>query len=262
MTTTPYDIIAEFYDLENAGFTDDLPFWLALMREHGRLAGASLPVLELGCGTGRVTQQIARAGRAITGIDSSAAMLQHAQAKVAAQPRVAARITWQQAELTTFEVEAGFGLALLPYNTFMHLLIPTDQLAALGRVRAALKRGAVLAFDIANAGDTYASLTPGLTLERTFRDETRDLTIQQFAYQQLDRAAQRNDVLWQYDVIAADGSLRRVVVELAYRYTFPGEMALLLEKTGFQLQQLLGDYDFETPFVDGSPRMVVIAEAV
>ena len=117
MTTTPYDIIAEFYDLENAGFTDDLPFWLALTREHGRPAGASLPVLELGCGTGRVTQQIARAGWAITGIDSSAAMLQRAQAKVAAQPRLAARITWQQAELTTFEVEAGFGLALLPYNT-------------------------------------------------------------------------------------------------------------------------------------------------
>lgn len=253
---TPYDTLAEFYDLENAQLTADLPFWLALAAEQGG------PVLELGCGTGRVTRQIALAGHTITGVDNSAEMLQRAQIQLASHPKVAGRITWQQASMAGFEVAPGFRLAILPYNTFMHLLTTADQIAVLQRIRAALAAGGVLAFDIANPGEAYASITPGLTLERVFRDEARDLTIQQFAYQRLSRAAQRNDVLWQYDCIAGDGNLRRVVVELAYRYTFPGEIGLLLEKTGFRLQQLLGDWDFEAPFEDGCPRMVVVAEAM
>ncbi|MBI5082062.1 MAG: class I SAM-dependent methyltransferase, partial [Chloroflexi bacterium] len=60
-----YDVLAKFYDLENADFTDDLDFWVALAKESNG------DVLEIGCGSGRVLQQIARAGINIVGIDNS-----------------------------------------------------------------------------------------------------------------------------------------------------------------------------------------------
>jgi hypothetical protein len=54
--------------------------------------------------------------------------------------------------------------------------------------------------------------------------------------------------------------VQRAIVPLTLRYTFPGEMRLLLEKCGFTLAHLYGDYQ-RAPFADGSPRMIVVATA-
>src|SRR5204862_2986243 len=66
-----WDEYAPFYDWENARTLGrrDVAFWRRLA------ADARGPILELGCGTGRVTLPLARAGAAIVGIDRSAAML-------------------------------------------------------------------------------------------------------------------------------------------------------------------------------------------
>jgi len=73
-----YATLSRYYDLENADFTEDLDYWLDLAEEHGD------PILELGCGTGRVLLNLARRGHAITGLDNSPDMLARLQAKLAA----------------------------------------------------------------------------------------------------------------------------------------------------------------------------------
>ncbi|MEK7786506.1 MAG: SAM-dependent methyltransferase, partial [Chloroflexota bacterium] len=65
----------------------------------------------------------------------------------------------------------------------------------------------------------------------------------------------------QYDALAADGAVKRTLVPLTLRYTFPAEMSLLLERTGFRLAHLYGDYD-ESALTDESERMIVVAEAI
>jgi len=74
----PYAALARYYDLENADFTEDLDYWLELADEAGD------PILELGCGTGRVLLNLARRGHAVTGLDNSPEMLARLHAKLEA----------------------------------------------------------------------------------------------------------------------------------------------------------------------------------
>jgi len=264
---TTYDSLAPFYDLENADFIEDLDFWVDLAKDSGG------PVLELGCGSGRVTQQIARAGIAITGLDNSQPMLALAHARLNRNAAVANRVTLINGDMTHFEIanpqpqisnlkSAIFNLIIVPFNTFMHLLTPTDQLALLTSARQHLAPGGQLVLDITNPAPAYADPpTETLTLERTFRDDARDLTIEQFSTLRLDRLEQIAHILYHYDALAPNGTLTRTLVPLTLRYTFPAEMALLLTQTNFRLAHLYGDYA-ESPLDDESERMIVVAEAI
>lgn len=249
-----YNALARYYDLENAAFTEDLDFWLGLAEEHGG------PILELGCGTGRVLLNLARRGFAVTGVDNSEAMLERLRAKLAAASgrHLAAPPVIARAALEDFDLGQTFALALLPYNTFMHLLTTEAQLDVLARIRRHLRPGGVLALDLPNPGEVYAAGDQGLTLERSFADGDR--TVQQFSSIALDRAAQLAHIIWNYDTTGPEGVLQRTIVPLTLRYTFPAEMRLLLERSSFTLAGLHGDYA-GAPFADGAPRMVVVAAA-
>jgi SAM-dependent methyltransferase len=251
-----YDTLSRFYDLENADFIEDLDFWVGLAKESGG------PVLELGCGSGRVTQQIARAGITIVGLDNSEPMLALARAKLNRKPELAARATLVCGDMTNFNLDQQFSLIIVPFNTFMHLLTMADQLAMLNCSRKHLIPGGKLVLDLTNPAPAYADPpTETLTHERTFRDDVNDLTIQQFSTIRLDRTAQIAHIIWHYDSIAVDDTMKRTLVPFTLRYTFPAEMGLLLERSGFRLVHLYGDYD-ESSLDDESERMIVVAEAV
>lgn len=249
-----YAALARYYDLENAELTEDLELWLDLAELQGS------PILELGCGTGRVLLNLARRGHQVTGIDNSPEMLARLRAKLEAAsgrhlaqpPRIV------QAGLEDFDLPERFQLALMPFNTFMHLLTQEAQLDVLARIRRHLAPGGLLALDLANPGEAYAAQEQGLTLERSFADGER--SVQQFSSIALDRAAQLARITWIYDSTAPDGSIQRSIVPLTLRYTFGAEMRLLLERSGLALQHLYGDYD-RSPFTDGAPRMLVLASA-
>ena len=250
----PYAALARYYDLENADFTEDLDYWLELADEAGD------PILELGCGTGRVLLNLARRGHSVTGLDNSPEMLArlHAKLEVASGRHLPAPPHIVQAALEDFELPLRYRLALMPFNTFMHLLTTEAQLAALERIRRHLAPGGLLALDVPNPGDAYAAQDQGVTLERAFADGDR--TVQQFSSIAIDRAAQLAHITWIYDATDPAGSVHRSIVPLTLRYAFPAEMRLLLERSGLGLTHLYGDYD-RSPFVDGSPRMLVLATA-
>jgi hypothetical protein len=187
-------------------------------------------------------------------------MLARLQAKLAAASgqHLAAPPQIIAASLEDFELPQRFALALLPFNTFMHLLTTEAQLAALARIRRHLAPGGALALDMPNPGEAYAAQEQGLTLERTFQDGER--TVQQFSSITLDRAAQLSHIIWNYDSVGPAGDVQRTIVPLTLRYTFPAEMSLLLDRAGLSLTHLYGDYD-RSPFADGAPRMLVLATA-
>ena len=247
-----YDALAKFYDLENADFTHDLDFWVALAK------ASQGEVLEIGCGSARELQQIARAGINIVGMDNSEAMLTLARAKLDRKPELAARAKLVNADMTNFALEEKFNLIIAPFNTFMHLLNVSDQIAFLTCARRHLNSGGTLVLDLTNPAPAYADTNESLTLERAFRDEETNLTIQQFATTRVDRISQLAHILWQYDTIDSQGGVKRTLLPLDLRYTFPAEMSLLLEKCGFKLSHLYGDYD-ESPLDDESERMIVVA---
>ena len=249
-----YDTIAHYYDLTHAGLTADLPLLHQLAQQ------AKGPLLECGCGTGRVLISLARAAYTITGLDSSEAMLAQAQAKLAQEaPDVQAKVSLVQADITDFEVDGRYALALIPYNTFLHLP-PTQITQALGCLQRHLVADSRLFIDLANP--FAVAQTPNdrmLTLEHTFTDPATEHTVMQLASNWLDDEAQILHITWIYDAFPAPGGLiHRTISQFKYHYLYPHQLELRLRQSGFQLEALWGDYD-RSPFNEESNRLLVIA---
>jgi SAM-dependent methyltransferase len=249
----PYTALARFYDLENASLTEDLPLWEEMTRAHN-----GGPVLELGCGTGRVLLHLARAGFRGIGVDSSPEMLQRAHARMALNLHLSDRFTLMQADFTRLQLNAEFPLILAPFNTLAHLTNPAALRQTLDVVARHLAPGGEFAFDLPSPATLFASEQDGLVLERVFQDEECGSTIQQFSILRVERLAQLGMVTWIYDETAADGTLRRTSVPITMRYFFPAELELLMERAGLRLTHLWGDFD-RSAWDDDSPKLVGVA---
>jgi SAM-dependent methyltransferase len=249
-TMNSYAQIARFYDWENAEFTEDLPYWCELARERGG------PVLELGCGTGRVLLHLARENFEATGVDSAPEMIALARRRLEKQPSLAGRVQLVEADFRRLDLKKTYPLILAPFNTFSHLIEPADADGALGSIAAHLAPGGGFALALPNPIPIYSSLPEGLVLERTFRDGDRGSTVQQFSSLRVDRAAQLGHITWLYDEIDSEGKVTRTIVPMTLRYFFPNEIPLLFERAGLQLSHLWGDYD-RSPFAEDSPVLLV-----
>ncbi len=115
-----YDFVVEYQT------RPDVSFFVDLARQ------ARGPVLELGCGTGRVLIPAARAGVEITGVDLSPQMLAVCDRKLQdeSQP-VRSRVRLVESDMQRFELSQKFALVTIPFRPFQHLIEVDDQLACL-----------------------------------------------------------------------------------------------------------------------------------
>lgn len=249
-----YETIARYYDAENATMTEDLALYRELADERGG------PVLDVGCGSGRVMLALAQDGVRVVGVDFSAAMLARGRRRLAQQPALASRVTFVEGDALAAELPGPFALILLPYNMLMHFNTQADQLAALRRFRALLAPEGLLVLDLPNAGEAYGAQDDDvLSLERTFIEPESGNRVMQQSVSRLERVSQQFHVTWIYDEIQPDGTLRRTLAPLLLRHVFPAELDLLLALAGLARVTAYGDYD-QSPFEEGSPRLIVLAE--
>lgn len=250
-----FDLFARYYDLEFGAFSDDAP----LYRGFADLTGG--PVLELGCGTGRLLVPLARAGFAVTGVDLAAAMLDLARAAVASGG-VAARVTLLQDDLRSLAAlgDQRFGLIFCAINSFLHLESLADQRAALRAARRHLRPGGRLILDLFPPHPlTLAEYDGRLTHAATFHDPATGERIDKFVSATLDPAAQRIETVFFYDRLAVTGQVERTAAPFVLRYIGRFELELLLAEAGFGGLQLYGSYDLE-PFSAESERLIAVVE--
>lgn len=253
-----YGVAARFYDLAYGPLAPhDVPFYLALAQEHGG------PVLELGCGTGRVGIELARAGFDVLGLDLSGTMLAAYRAKLEREPAdVQRRVELVEASMADFELGRRFGLILAPFRAFQHLLTPTAQRGCLNYVRAHLADGGRYVHDAFNPSVPY--IADALRLGKTWRGdvevadpETGGLLRREF-YANPDAGAQIHDLAFRYERFDADGRLEQVWVErLPMRWQWRWEAQYLLELCGLELEAAYGDY-VGTPLGDNSRNLVLV----
>lgn len=250
-----YDQIAHYYDLTHADLTADIATVLSMARQAGG------PVLELGCGSGRLLLPLARAGCTVTGVDNSAAMLARARAALETEPPdVQARVALHQMDMANMTLENGrFALVIIPYNTFMHL-DSAQKTATLKQVREYLAENGRLFLDLINPFAVAA--TPNdhaVSLENRFTDPQTGRTVLQMASNHLDEIAQQLHITWIYDASPPGGGpVQRTIAAAVYHYLFPHQLELLLHDTGFQLLSLAGDYDLSS-FDEESERLLITA---
>ncbi|MBN1966115.1 MAG: class I SAM-dependent methyltransferase [Anaerolineae bacterium] len=248
-----YERIAQYYDAENADMTDDLVMYGELAAETGG------PVLDVGCGTGRVMLHLAQESYQVVGVDRSQAMLARAQRKLDLMPDLKRQVTIQQGDALRLTLTEQFRLILVTYNSFMQFGDQADQLAALRGFSRLLDDDGLLVMDLPNAAEAYA--TPddnAVSLERMFIEPESGRLVMQQTVSELDRATQELDITWIYDEIGEDGTVRRTLAPLLLRYVFAAEMDLMLAAAGLRRVAYYGDYTRE-PFADGCPRMIVLA---
>ena len=172
MIDDSYSLAAKHYDAAYSVKEDlvDRDFYLELAREYGG------PVLELGCGTGRITLPLARQGVDVTGIDASRAMLEVLRAKLADEPAaVRRRVRVVEGDFRTLCLCDQYPLIMIPFRPMQHMYTTEDQLAALRNAGRHLADGGTLAFDVFNP--RFDKLLSGdgqehLELEWPTEDET------------------------------------------------------------------------------------------
>jgi SAM-dependent methyltransferase len=237
-----YASVADLYDAVTL-YRDrpDVTFFV----DAARAAGG--PVLEVGCGTGRVLIPTARAGLEIVGLDLSARMLQVCRERVALEPEdVRSRIRLVQADMRSFGLARTFALVTMPFRPFQHLTTVEDQLSCLASIHRHLENGGRLVLDLFNPSlDALVQDNLGREVgeEPEFTTPDGRRVIRWHKIVSRDVFNQVNQVELVYYVTHPDGRTERLVHAFPMRYIFRHEAEHLLVRSGFEVEALYADYD-------------------
>ncbi len=260
MASALYDsFIADYYDESPIvkGRLQDVAFYRDATRDFGD------PVLELGCGTGRITMALAEAGKRVTGLDLSERMLERAVKKRAAL-RVEARerVHLVQGDMAKFDLGEKFRLIIIPFRPFQHLLEVQQQMDCLECVRKHLRPDGRLILDVfqtdAERMHDPVHMREALVTEYKTADGRQVRISERVAA--FHRAEQRNDVEMIFSIRHKNGRQERLVFAWPLRYFFRYEVEHLLARCGFRVKALYGDFD-RSAIRDDSPEMIFVAEA-
>lgn len=251
--TALFDRFARFYDDDYRAYDDDLGLILEMAEE------ADGPVVELGCGTGRVLLPLADAGITATGVDISPALLDVARVKLAAAG-LAARVELVEADLRRPGLpESSFALAVCTSNTLMHLTEAADQEDALRAARRLLRPGGRLMLDLFNPDLPRLLEVNGLMeLADSWRDEVAGVDVTKWSVRSVDIAEQIQETLFIYEETLPSGETRRTHCPFTLRFLWRNEGELMLRAAGFVVEEVWGEFD-STPYDAMSDHLIFIA---
>lgn len=247
-----YQQFAAYYDAEYAPFDEDIPFYMEFARK------ANGPILELGCGTGRVLAALEDTGLPLAGIDTSDSMLAIARGRLSSDVQLA-ECDMRSVGSCPSITNGPYYMAFSAINTFLHLPDSDAQIEALASIREAVVPGGLLLLELMAPDPRYlAELDGRLTLEftGTLADGNR---LDKWVVRTHDLAHQTIDTTVMFDVTDAETNVvTRVSDYYATRYIHRYELEHLLHRTGWEVVSLYGSYELE-PFDSGSERMLVLA---
>ena len=231
-----WDEYAPFYDWENARTVArrDVPFW------QGLAVAQDGPVLELGCGTGRVSLPVVRAGARLVGIDRSEPMLARARRRLR-RSRLAGRALLVRGDIRAlpFRRRPGFPLVMAPYGILQSLTRERDLRLTLASVRDVLRPGGVFGIDLVPDLPRWSEYHRRASLSGR-RGRAARLTLVESVRQ--DRA-RRVTIFDQEYVVYENGRKRVHRFQLTFRTLSVPQMTARLESAGFSVEAVLGDYE-------------------
>jgi SAM-dependent methyltransferase len=226
------------YDQLIINGSEDLPFWINQANQYGD------PILELACGTGRITITLAQAGFSMTGIDNAEGMLREARRKSA---EAGVEVDWVIADMRGFDLSKAFSLIILPANTLCHLLDLSDFETCMTNVRKHLAPNGRFVIDVFVPKMEFLINKPDERYPFSEYDDPdgsgRIVVTESYIYES-DTQIKR---LKTYHLIPGEGA--EIEGELNMRMYFPQELDALLKYNGFVLECKYGSYnrtDFDT----------------
>ena len=248
-----FDRIARFYDYEQRDFVKDIPFYV----EYAKNCRSE--VLELACGTGRVLIPIAQEGVKIAGLDISKEMLDIARKKIEKlDENTKGDIEITQGDMRKFELKRKFSMIYIAFRSFQSLLTKQNQGACLECVNRHLEDNGLFILDLfAPKHDLLAQVKRSLYLDK-FYDKENGVYITRRAEDEYDLANQTLKENRFYEWTDKHGKFHREIWFFELAYLFRYEAELLLEKYGFKIENVFGDFD-KSPYNYYSGEQIFVA---
>ena len=255
---------ASFYDFYDPAEyrRDQLAFYVELAAE------AKDPVLELACGTGTVTLELARHGFDVTGLDISPDMLAIAREKLTREgPDVQRRVAYVEGDMAEFSMDRDYSTVLIPNSAFGYLTTADDQKRCLAAVYRHLRSGGTIVVEErfytpdVLAGMLARRAVPTVQMART-NPATGKYTTFHWILRHIDFVRQTIHTSSYVEEIDSDGTVRRHANnaggDTVTRFFSLPELQLLIEQAGFEILHAWGNHNRQ-PIAASSYNMILAA---
>ena len=239
---------ANIYDGLNT-FLTDLQFYRRLMPIE-----KDAKILELCCGSGRLTIPLAKEGLNICGVDNSKTMLEQAKLKAKNEKL---EIDFVESDIRILDLPNKYDLIFIPFNSIHHLYENQDLFDTFKVVKKHLKDDGLFVFDCYNPNIQYISEAEkgkNKIAEYTTNDGRKVIIEQTMTYE---NKSQINRIQWHYTINGQFHSVQN----LDMRMYFPQELDSYLKWFGFKIMHKFGNFDKET-FNDKSEKQVFICNTI
>lgn len=230
-----WDDYAAYYDWENAQTVGrrDIAFW---QRMSAPVEG---PILELGCGTGRVALPVARRGSTVIGIDRSDSMLARGRARVR-RARLGARVKFIRGDIRHLPFpDTTFPLVMAPYGILQSLLDERVLTATLKEVQRVLTRKGTFGLELVADLPAWEEYSKKTSMRGKRGPNGKPITLIESVKQ--DR--RKHITRFEQEFVEGRGkSATRTRFTLAFRTVSVPQMVQRLENAGLEVSAVLGDY--------------------
>jgi SAM-dependent methyltransferase len=241
LTTEIYDVRTKIH-IAGSSVEGDIEFYLDQARRSGG------PVLDIGCGTGRVGTALAEHGFEVVGLDLSEPMLRIAEEKRMRLPAdVAHRLSFVRDDMSDFTLGKTFPLIITPFRSFQFMLTPAAQRAALASMRRHLRPDGVLILDLFDPRLDWCVAEPKAERPNQLATVRNPVTGHDVRIEVIERTPdpmrQVIDEIWRNtELDGAGNEIRSTIERLVLRWTLRSELRHLAELAGFEVEAEYGDF--------------------
>jgi len=245
---------AWLYDLDiQDTLTEDIPFYIGYaQKQKGE-------ILELGCGTGRVTFPLARQGFKVTGLDLSEQMLEVFRHKLNMQPALIDKISIKLGNMANFSFDRKFSLIIAPFRAFQALTSDGDIAMSLKCIKEHLADDGI---SIINVFNPRAVMDESWCYPETVQWERFDENTGNYVVKTHwgDKIDPKNQIIYPhfaYEVTDKNGITTRITDDLKLKYYYRDQLESVIEKAGLIIGESFGWYD-RTPLNENSREIILV----
>jgi SAM-dependent methyltransferase len=250
----------DLVQIHHAAYQDDLAFWASLVRNRD-------PVLEVGCGHGRVTLPLLNSGSRVVGVDLDRTALAYLRQSLGDLPgEDRERIRLVEGDILDFQPEESFGAVIIPCNT-ISTFSPDSRASLFQKSYSVLGENGLLAASLPNPvqlleqladleGDNELS-EPELETVLIHPQSGNPIQVSsRISAVTREPAALRWD--WIYDQLTPDGRVNRKTASTVHFPILAEAYRDQLAQAGFRSTSLSGDFD-GSPYSEESPYLILTA---